>query len=174
MRPPGRKMLRLARAACAVFAPPSTRIACSPPPTCARPPGASRLILRSCCVHFHRREPERLHAAGSSSTRISRSTPPPRCTCATPLTCKQALGDGVVDEPAELLFRHVGRADGVIDERAALDVDALDQRLLDPFRQVAADLGDRHRARRSPRDRPGVPIWNSMYDKGRAFHRRLK
>ncbi len=56
---------------------------------------------------------------------------------------QQALGDGVVDIPAELLERHVGRLRADVSERLVLGVDARDLRLEDSFRQVAADLRDR-------------------------------
>ncbi len=49
----------------------------------------------------------------------------------------------VVDEPGQLLERHAGRRDRVGQDRLALDVDALDDRLVDVARQVGADLVDR-------------------------------
>ncbi len=83
MRPP-RRMMFVSASCSAVFAPPSTRIACSPPPTCARPPGTSRLSVRSCAFTSTAVMPSACMRAGSSSMRISRLTPPPRDTCATP------------------------------------------------------------------------------------------
>ena len=54
------------------------------------------------------------------------------------------MRDGVVDVPAQLLQRHVGRLGGEIGDRAvAADSIAADLRLEDAVGQVAADLGDR-------------------------------
>src|SRR5205823_3701012 len=89
-RPPGRAICAPPRAA-AVRAPPSTRMACSPPPSWARPPGESRFSERSCSLTSAAVMPSACMRAGSSSTRISRLTPPPRCTCATPVTCSSRL-----------------------------------------------------------------------------------
>jgi hypothetical protein len=75
---------------CRRLAPPSTRMACSPPPTCARPPAASRLSARSWSLTSTAVRPSACSRLGSSSTRISRSTPPLRDTCATPLTAAAA------------------------------------------------------------------------------------
>ena len=59
------------------------------------------------------------------------------------LDAEQALGDRIVDVPAQLLERHVGGFGGDEHDRIAGDVDALDLRLEDAVGQVAADLGDR-------------------------------
>ena len=53
------------------------------------------------------------------------------------------MRDRIVDVPAQLLERHVGRFGGDEQDRIAGDVDAVDLRLEDAFGQVAADLGDR-------------------------------
>ena len=68
----------------AVRAEPMTRIDCSPPATCARPPGALRFSRRSCWFTSTAVTPSACMRAGSSSMRISRFSPPPRDTCATP------------------------------------------------------------------------------------------
>ena len=59
------------------------------------------------------------------------------------LDAEQALGDGIVDVPAELLERHVGGLGADVGDRLVLGVDARDLRLEDAFGQVAADLRDR-------------------------------
>ena len=53
---------------------------------------------------------------------------------------QQALGDRVVDVPAELLQRHVRGLRADVGDRLALGVDPRDLRLDDAFRQCAADL----------------------------------
>ncbi len=83
--------MRRSASCCAVRAPPSTRIDCSLPPTCARPPAASTLIWRSCSLTSAAVTPKDCMRAGSRSTRISRSTPPERLTCATPDTASRRL-----------------------------------------------------------------------------------
>ena len=54
-----------------------------------------------------------------------------------------AAGDDIVDEPRQLLGRHRRSGRRVGDDRQAVDVEALDDRLVDGARQVRADLGDR-------------------------------
>ena len=54
----------------------------------------------------------------------------------------QRAFDDVVDEIGQLLRRLAGRDRGIGDDRQADHVDALDQRLVDVLRQVAADAGD--------------------------------
>ena len=85
-----RRICVLARSK-AVEAEPSTRIACSPPPTCARPPGALRLSERSCWFTSVAVIPSACIRAGSRLTRISRVKPPPRDACATPGSASNRL-----------------------------------------------------------------------------------
>ena len=54
----------------------------------------------------------------------------------------QRAFDDVVDEIGQLLRRLARRDRGIGDDRQADHVDALDQRLVDVLRQVAADAGD--------------------------------
>ncbi|MNI00405.1 hypothetical protein D3C73_532030 [compost metagenome] len=54
----------------------------------------------------------------------------------------KVAGDRVVDEPGQLLQRHVGRGDGEGLDRLSFDIDLGDDRFLDAGRQVAADLVD--------------------------------
>jgi len=56
---------------------------------------------------------------------------------------QQPLGDGVVDEPGQLLLRERARADRVEDHRAAVGIDALDRGFLDALGQQHPHLGDR-------------------------------
>src|SRR4029078_3627040 len=56
---------------------------------------------------------------------------------------EQALGNRIVDVPAELLKAHVGRFGGDEQDRVAGNVDPVDLRLKDTVRQVAPDLGNR-------------------------------
>src|SRR5205814_467771 len=56
---------------------------------------------------------------------------------------QQPLGDGVVDEPGQLLLRERARADRVEDHRAAVGIDALDRGFLDTLGQQHPHLGDR-------------------------------
>ena len=66
-------------------------MACSPPPTWALPPGASTFKARSWSLTWTADSPSACMRAGSSSTRISRLTPPLRVTCATPGTASSRL-----------------------------------------------------------------------------------
>ena len=59
------------------------------------------------------------------------------------LQALQLALDDVVDVPGQLLERHARRGGGEGEDRLALDVDALDDRLVDVARQVEADLVDR-------------------------------
>ena len=59
------------------------------------------------------------------------------------LEALQLALDHVVDVPGKLLQRHARRGRGEGEDRLALDVDALDDRLVDVARQVGADLVDR-------------------------------
>src|SRR5271165_1357265 len=54
----------------------------------------------------------------------------------------QVARDRIVDEPRQLLDAEARRRSGVSDDRQALDVDAVDDRLVDGARQIAANLGD--------------------------------
>ena len=65
---------------------PSTRTDCSDPATSARPPVAFRLVWRSCWLTCAAVMPCAWSAAGSSTTRMLRSTPPSRVTAAMPST----------------------------------------------------------------------------------------
>ena len=141
-RPPG-SMICVSPSACAVRASPSTRIACSPPPTWARPPGESRLSERSCWLTCAAVTPSACMRAGSSSTRISRLTPPPRDTWATPSMPSSRLlmvlstnQDSSSSESALELTAKKARL-------AAVGVHALHDGLLDALGQVDAHLGDR-------------------------------
>ena len=55
------------------------------------PAGRIDIELRSCWLTSTAVMPSACMRAGSRSTRISRSTPPPRCTCATPGTASRRL-----------------------------------------------------------------------------------
>ena len=59
------------------------------------------------------------------------------------LEALQLALDHVVDVPRQLLERHARRGGREGEDRLALDVDALDDRLVDVARQVEADLVDR-------------------------------
>lgn len=54
----------------------------------------------------------------------------------------QLARDDIVDMPGELLESHAGRGRAIGQDRLALDVDALDHRLVDGARQIRPDLGD--------------------------------
>ena len=56
------------------------------------------------------------------------------------LLAEQALGDVVVDVPAELLERHVGGLGADVGERLVFGIDPDDLRLENAFRKVAPDL----------------------------------
>ncbi len=60
----------------AVAASPSTRIACSPCPSSARPEPRLAFVARSCVFTCGAVMPKLSSFTGSSSTRISRSAPP--------------------------------------------------------------------------------------------------
>ena len=58
------------------------------------------------------------------------------------LQALQLADDRVVDEPGQFLERHGRRRDGIGHDRLALDVDAVDDRLVGGRRQVGADALD--------------------------------
>jgi hypothetical protein len=106
---------------------------------CTRPPGASTWKLASALFTWAAVRPRAASRSGSTTTLISRATPPTRVTWATPLARLQLTGDVVVDEPGQLLVGHRRRLDGVGDDREqAVDLDAGDLRLVDVARQDLA------------------------------------
>ena len=170
-RPPGSDDLRVAEVSAPICAPPSTRMACSPPPTWARPPAASRLRARSCSLTCDRGEAQRLHArrieldadlavhaAAARHLRDARER-------------QQALGDRVVDEPAQLCGRQVGGGDRVEGEGAAVDVHrACTCGSKMPCGRSARTLDTASRTSVTARS-IGVPIWNSHADVDMALGR---
>jgi len=104
------------------------------PPTCYRPrrtkPARRETLSR--WLRLKRRGVEdHAHGAVDAADALDRGDP---------FQPEQALGDRIVDVPAELLQRHVGRFDGDEQDRIAGDVDAADLRLQDAVGKVAADL----------------------------------
>ena len=104
--------------------------------------GRIQVQRRQLLVHVHGRDAQRLHARGiqldadlaihaAAATHLRNAG-----------NGQQALGDGVVHEPGQLLLGLFGRGHGVVGDRAAVDVHALHDRLLDAVGQIAADLGD--------------------------------
>ena len=138
-----RSVRRVSASCCAVRAPPSTRIDCSLPPTCARPPAASMLTCRSWSLTSAAVMPIGLHARrieidADLATHAARALDLRHAGHG-----QQPLVDRVVDEPGQLFLGHAGGADRVVDDRAAVDFLAPDLRLEDALRQIGAHA--RHR-----------------------------
>src|SRR6185312_12156811 len=105
--------------------------------------GCIEIELAQLAVHFHGGEAERLHAGrievhadlaiDAAAARDLRDTG----------NTEQPLRHGVVDEPGELPLAHLRGAHGEIRDRAADHVHPPHDRLIDPFREVAANLRDR-------------------------------
>jgi hypothetical protein len=91
-------------------------------------------------VHLDRGQPQRLQARGVElDADLPAHAAAARDLC-NPRNRQQALGDGVVDEPAELLGSLSGGGDRVIGDRVPVRILALHQRLHDAERQIAPHL----------------------------------
>ncbi len=136
--------------ASADLAPPSTRMACSPPPTWARPPGASRFNCRSCSFTSTAVKPSACRRAGIQLDANLPIEAADALHLRDALHTHQPFRDGVVDRPAQLLRRHVGGGDRIDRERSAVIVLALHLRFENALRQIGAysrdgvaNVGDR-------------------------------
>ncbi len=72
-------------------------MACSPPPTWARPPGASKFNCRSCSLTSHRGQAQRLQARGIQFHANFAIDAADALHLRNATHTQQAFGDGVVD-----------------------------------------------------------------------------
>ena len=138
LRPRG-SVIMVAASSATVCLPASVRIACSRPAISPRPPARSTLVALSCLLTSPAVMPKASSRSGSSAMRISRSAAADALDLRHALHALQRAHDGVVDEPGQLLGRHAGGAGRIGDDRQALDLEPLHDRLVDGARQVAAD-----------------------------------
>ena len=103
-RPPPAMIWVSARSS-ALLAPPSTRIACSPPPDLGAAARGVEIQRPQLIVDLDRGQPERLQARGIELDADLAAHAAAARDLRNPRNRQQALGDGVVDEPAELLRR---------------------------------------------------------------------
>ena len=139
-RPSGNAM-GVAPSARTLAALPSARIDCSAPASVARPPGTLALARSSCALTWSAPSLSASSRSARRATRTSRSTPPRRCTFCTPGTDSSSrLTTSSTNH--ETSTRPGLGADRVVQNGAALDIDAGDDGFLDRLGQVGADLRD--------------------------------
>ncbi len=124
-------------------APASVRIACSCPPTSPRPPPRSTLVARTWALTSAGGDAEGQQPVGVEQDADLAVDAAVALDAADALQALQLALDHVVDVPGKLLQRHARRGRREGQDRLALDVDALDDRLVDVARQIEADLVDR-------------------------------
>ena len=134
-RPPGSRIL-VSASSSTLRAPASVRIACSWPPTSPRPPPRSTLVARTWRVDLGGGDAERQQPVGIEQDADLAIDAAVALDAADALQALQLALDDVVDMPGELLERHARRGGREREDRLALDVDALDDRLVDVARQI--------------------------------------
>jgi hypothetical protein len=113
------------------------------PPAGGGPPARPlKLQARELRGHGARRHAERLQRIGAQRHQHFAVDAAGARHLADARDAEQRLGDHVVDEPRQFVRGEPVGLDGVRDQGAADQVEALDQRLLDVVRQVGARLAD--------------------------------